>query len=63
MVLTKLDLIGILKKPVIKVSDKYFRPAEVETLLGDPTKAKEKLGWEPKITFDQLIEDMVLYGQ
>jgi len=51
------------KKPVIKVSDKYFRPAEVETLLGDPTKAKEKLGWEPKITFDQLIEDMVLYGQ
>ena len=51
------------KKPVIKVSDKYFRPAEVETLLGDPTKAKEKLGWEPKITFDQLVEDMCIYGQ
>ena len=50
-------------KTVIKVSDRYFRPAEVESLLGDPTKAKQKLGWEPKITFDQLIEDMVLYGQ
>lgn len=51
------------KKPVIRVDPKYFRPTEVETLLGDPTKAKQKLGWEPKITFDQLIEDMVLYGQ
>lgn len=51
------------KRPVIKIDPKYFRPAEVESLLGDPTKAKEKLGWEPKITFDQLIEDMVLYGQ
>ena len=35
-------------KTIIKVSDRYFRPAEVESLLGDPTKAKEKLGWEPK---------------
>ena len=51
------------KKVVIKVSDKYFRPTEVESLLGDASKAKEKLGWEPEITFDQLIEDMVLYGQ
>ena len=51
------------QKTVIKISDRYFRPAEVESLLGDPTKAKQKLGWEPKITFDQLIEDMVLYGQ
>ena len=61
-----LDEIGFdwhTKKPVVKVSKKYFRPAEVETLLGDPTKAKEKLGWEPETTFDQLIEDMVLYGQ
>ena len=52
-----------MKKPVIKVSDKYFRPAEVESLLGDPTKAKEKLGWEPKITFKELVEDMCIYGQ
>ena len=51
------------KKPVIKVDPKYFRPAEVETLLGDATKAKEKLGWEPKISFKELVEDMVLYGQ
>tara|TARA_B100001250_G_scaffold216175_1_gene185499 strand:+ start:479 stop:1483 length:1005 start_codon:yes stop_codon:yes gene_type:complete len=51
------------QKTIIKVSDRYFRPAEVESLLGDPTKAKQKLGWEPKHTFDQLIEDMVLYGQ
>jgi GDPmannose 4,6-dehydratase len=51
------------KRPIIKVDSKYFRPAEVESLLGDATKAKEKLGWEPKITFDQLIEDMCIYGQ
>ena len=50
------------KKPIIKVDPKYFRPAEVETLLGDPTKAKEKLGWEPKTSFDELIEDMCIYG-
>jgi GDPmannose 4,6-dehydratase len=51
------------KRPVVKVSEKYFRPAEVESLLGDATKAKEKLGWEPEISFKELIEDMVLYGQ
>jgi GDPmannose 4,6-dehydratase len=51
------------KKPVIKVDPKYFRPAEVETLLGDSSKAKEKLGWEPKISFKQLVEDMCIYGQ
>jgi len=51
------------KRKVIAVDKKYFRPAEVESLLGDASKAKRKLGWEPKISFDQLIEDMVLYGQ
>jgi GDPmannose 4,6-dehydratase len=51
------------KKPIIKVDSKYFRPAEVETLLGDATKAKQKLGWEPKISFEQLVEDMCIYGQ
>jgi len=51
------------KKPIIKVNSKYFRPAEVETLLGDATKAKQKLGWEPKISFEQLVEDMCIYGQ
>lgn len=48
---------------VIAVDPKYFRPAEVETLLGDPTKAKQNLGWEPKISFEQLVEDMCIYGQ
>ena len=48
---------------VIKVSPKYFRPTEVETLLGDASKAKKELGWEPKITFKELVEDMCIYGQ
>ena len=51
------------KRPIIKVDKRYFRPAEVESLLGDPTKAKEKLGWEPTTTFKQLVEDMCIYGQ
>lgn len=61
-----LDEIGIDKstgRVVIRVDDKYFRPAEVESLLGDATKAKEQLGWEPKISFDELVEDMCIYGQ
>ena len=61
-----IDEVGIdklTKRTVIKVSPKYFRPAEVETLLGDATKAKQKLGWEPKISFEQLVEDMCIYGQ
>jgi len=44
---------------IVKVDPRYFRPAEVETLLGDPAKAKTKLGWEPEITLDQMIEEMV----
>ena len=48
---------------VIRTHERYFRPAEVESLLGDYTKAKEKLGWEPTTTFDQLVEDMCIYGQ
>ena len=50
-------------RDIIKVHPRYFRPTEVESLLGDATKAKEKLGWEPKITFNQLVEDMCIYGQ
>jgi GDPmannose 4,6-dehydratase len=48
---------------VIRVNPKYFRPAEVETLLGDASKAKKNLGWEPKISFKELVEDMCVYGQ
>jgi GDPmannose 4,6-dehydratase len=44
---------------IVQVDPRYFRPTEVETLLGDPTKAHQKLGWKPKITFHQLVEEMV----
>jgi len=44
---------------ICAVDPRYFRPTEVDTLLGDPTKAKEKLGWSPKITFKQLVAEMV----
>lgn len=47
------------RRELIFVSDKYFRPAEVETLLGDSTKARTVLNWEPKISFDDLVKDMV----
>jgi len=43
----------------VSVDSRYFRPTEVETLLGDPTKAKAKLGWEPKISFDELVKEMI----
>ncbi|MDP1666473.1 MAG: GDP-mannose 4,6-dehydratase [Methylobacter sp.] len=44
---------------IVQVDARYFRPTEVETLLGDPGKAKEKLGWTPKITFHELVAEMV----
>jgi GDPmannose 4,6-dehydratase len=44
---------------IVQVDPRYFRPTEVETLLGDPTKAKEKLGWIPKISFEELVTEMV----
>ncbi|MGO4222709.1 GDP-mannose 4,6-dehydratase [Lysobacter sp. TAF61] len=44
---------------IVAVDERYFRPAEVETLLGDASKAKEKLGWSPKITFNELVSEMV----
>ncbi len=46
-------------KCIVQVDPRYFRPTEVETLLGDPTKAKQKLGWTPKVTFDELVAEMV----
>jgi GDPmannose 4,6-dehydratase len=45
--------------PIIRIDPRYFRPTEVETLLGDPTKAKEKLGWVPEITLDEMVQEMV----
>jgi len=47
----------------IRVNERYFRPAEVETLLGDSSKARKKLGWKPKFTFEKLVEDMCINGQ
>lgn len=56
------DEIGIDSKTgrqIVAVDPRYFRPTEVETLLGDPTKAKKQLGWEPKIAVDELVREMV----
>ena len=46
-------------KMIVAVDSRYFRPTEVETLLGDPSKAKEKLGWEPKITLEEMVHEMM----
>lgn len=46
-------------RQIVAVDARYFRPTEVETLLGDPAKAKAKLGWSPRITFDELVQEMV----
>ncbi|MDA7462942.1 GDP-mannose 4,6-dehydratase [Candidatus Pelagibacter ubique] len=54
-----LDEVGYVNgKEIIKVDSRYFRPTEVETLLGDASKAKQKLNWVPKITFEQLVIEM-----
>ncbi|WP_082926476.1 GDP-mannose 4,6-dehydratase [Cupriavidus sp. D384] len=44
---------------IVRVDPRYFRPTEVETLLGDPTRAREQLGWSPRITFDELVHEMI----
>ena len=55
-----LDEVGLFEgNEIIKVDSRYFRPTEVETLLGDASKAKEKLNWNPKISFEQLVKEMV----
>ena len=46
-------------RELIFISDKYFRPSEVEELLGDSTKARKELGWKPSYTFDELVSEMV----
>ena len=56
----KEEEVGLWKgKPIIKVDPKYYRPSEVQTLLGDPTKAKEKLKWQPKTSFEDLVSEMI----
>jgi GDPmannose 4,6-dehydratase len=46
-------------RPIVAIDPRYFRPAEVDTLLGDASKAHRQLGWEPKIGFEELITEMV----
>ena len=54
------DEIGICEnKEIIKIDKNYYRPTEVESLLGDASKAKKELGWEPKISFEELVKEMV----
>lgn len=52
---------NLLNRIIVRIDPKYFRPTEVETLLGDPGKAKEKLGWIPRISFPELVEEMVRF--
>ncbi len=56
-----LDEVGVDQdgKVIVRVDPRYFRPAEVETLLGDYSKAREKLGWKPATTFEELVREMV----
>ncbi len=54
-----LNEVGVIDgKEVVRVDPRYFRPTEVENLLGDPSKAKNKLNWSPKITFEKLVKEM-----
>jgi GDPmannose 4,6-dehydratase len=49
------------RKIIVRIDSRYFRPTEVETLLGDSTKAREQLGWTPKISFEELVKEMVIH--
>ena len=49
------------EKPIVRIDPRYFRPTEVETLLGDPSKAKQKLGWVPEITAHEMCKEMVAH--
>ncbi|HZB74700.1 MAG TPA: GDP-mannose 4,6-dehydratase, partial [Solirubrobacteraceae bacterium] len=51
--------VGLNPDDHIRIDERFIRPAEVEHLVGDPSKAREKLGWAPRTTFEQMIERMV----
>jgi len=56
------DEVGVCDgKVIVEVDEIYFRPTEVESLLGNPALAKEELGWEPKISFEEMVEEMVWF--
>jgi len=48
-------------QPIVAIDPQYFRPTEVETLLGDPTRARERLGWEPRTSFEAMVQEMVAH--
>jgi GDPmannose 4,6-dehydratase len=48
-----------LNTPIVRIDPRYFRPTEVDVLIGDPTKAKSKLGWEPKYNLSKLVSEMM----
>jgi GDPmannose 4,6-dehydratase len=50
-------------KLFLTINEKYYRPAEVDILLGDPSKIKQELGWKPKFTFDDLVTDMMVEAE
>jgi len=50
-----------LGQAVVRIDPRYFRPTEVETLLGDPSKAKKDIGWVPEITLDEMVQEMVAH--
>ena len=54
-------LVGLDWKKYVEIDPRYYRPAEVDLLLGNPAKAKEKLGWKPKTTFKELVKIMLEY--
>ncbi|WP_296943486.1 GDP-mannose 4,6-dehydratase [uncultured Massilia sp.] len=51
----------VVGQPLVAVDPQYFRPTEVDTLLGDPGKARERLGWEPRISFEAMVQEMVAH--
>ena len=53
------NVVGLSWENYVDISEKYFRPNEVDYLVGDATKAKNKLGWEPTVDFDELVKIMV----
>jgi len=56
----RLDKLPRVGDVIVEVDPRYFRPTEVETLLGDPSQAKRELGWEPKISFEEMVKEMVV---
>jgi GDPmannose 4,6-dehydratase len=53
------DVVGLDYRDFVRVDERFCRPAEVDLLVGDPSKAREKLGWEPRHTFSDLVSEMV----